>query len=248
MCSAGAWRHSCDYYSDHSLPLAIKKIKKTPNKKKSKTTKKNHKKKIKQLPEREVPVLIILFWEPWQAGRAILYFIYCNFGRLFAFQGPRPKKNYFFEWHTCHKGKFFVIGHSAQIVSHFWQFFNKVWYCNICSNQIYEFYGSIVRFSYSGALICAVILYFDTSENKNRFFIILCLILLEFVFLYIPISIERSLFMERYFERTSFMDVIQSFMEVIRAFMESSRSFMEYNSKGMHICAEFIGFILKRLL
>jgi hypothetical protein len=55
------------------------------------------------------------------------------------------------------------------------------------------------------------------------------------------ISIERSSFMERYFERTSFMDVIWSFMEYIRAFMESIY-------EGMHICAESIGDIAKKLL
>jgi hypothetical protein len=48
------------------------------------------------------------------------------------------------------------------------------------------------------------------------------------------ISIERSSFMERYFERTAFMDVIRAFMEYIRAFME-------YIYKGMHICAESSG-------
>jgi hypothetical protein len=47
--------------------------------------------------------------------------------------------------------------------------------------------------------------------------------------------------MERYFERTSFMDVIRSFMEYIRAFME-------YIYKGMHICAESNGDIAKKLL
>ncbi len=47
--------------------------------------------------------------------------------------------------------------------------------------------------------------------------------------------------MERYFERTSFMDVIRSFMEIIRAFMESIY-------KGMHKCAESIGCIAKTLL
>jgi hypothetical protein len=47
--------------------------------------------------------------------------------------------------------------------------------------------------------------------------------------------------MERYFERTSFMDVIRAFMEYIRAFME-------YIYMGMHICAEFNGDIAKKLL
>jgi hypothetical protein len=39
--------------------------------------------------------------------------------------------------------------------------------------------------------------------------------------------------MERYFERTSFMDVI--------------RAFMEYMCIGMHMCAEFIGDIAKEI-
>ncbi len=47
--------------------------------------------------------------------------------------------------------------------------------------------------------------------------------------------------MERYFERTSFMDVIRSFMEYIRAFME-------YIYLGVHICAESIGDIAKKML
>jgi hypothetical protein len=54
--------------------------------------------------------------------------------------------------------------------------------------------------------------------------------------------------MERYFERTSFMDVIRSFMETIRTFMETIRTFMEYDSIGVHQCAIFIGFIAKKLL
>jgi hypothetical protein len=49
--------------------------------------------------------------------------------------------------------------------------------------------------------------------------------------------------MERYFERTSFMDVTRSFMEFIRAFMESVYIYM-----GMHICAESDGDIAKKLL
>jgi hypothetical protein len=61
-------------------------------------------------------------------------------------------------------------------------------------------------------------------------------------------SIERSSFMERYFERTSFMETIRTFMETIRAFMEAIRAFMEIIYIGMHICAEFIGDIAKKLL
>jgi hypothetical protein len=49
-------------------------------------------------------------------------------------------------------------------------------------------------------------------------------------------SIERSSFMERYFERTSFMDVIRAFMEYIRAFMEYIRAFMEYIYWYAHMC------------
>jgi hypothetical protein len=47
--------------------------------------------------------------------------------------------------------------------------------------------------------------------------------------------------MERYFERTAFMDAIRSFMEIIRAFMD-------YDSNGVHKCAEFIGFVAKQVL
>jgi hypothetical protein len=47
--------------------------------------------------------------------------------------------------------------------------------------------------------------------------------------------------MERYFERTSFMDVIRAFMEYMWSFMESIYI-------GMHMCAEFIGNIAKKLL
>ncbi len=45
-------------------------------------------------------------------------------------------------------------------------------------------------------------------------------------------SRERSSFMERYFERASFM-------ETIRAFMETIQAFMDYDSNGMHECAKF---------
>jgi hypothetical protein len=48
------------------------------------------------------------------------------------------------------------------------------------------------------------------------------------------ISIERSSFMERYYERTPFMETI--------------RAFMEYIYMGMHICAESDGDIAKKLL
>jgi hypothetical protein len=61
-------------------------------------------------------------------------------------------------------------------------------------------------------------------------------------------SIERSSFMERYCERTSFMDVIRAFMEIIRAFMETIRAFMEYDSIGVHQCAKFIGLLAQKVL
>jgi hypothetical protein len=54
--------------------------------------------------------------------------------------------------------------------------------------------------------------------------------------------------MERYFERTSFMETIRAFMETIRAFMETIRAFMDYYSNGMHKCAESNGDIAKKLL
>jgi hypothetical protein len=54
--------------------------------------------------------------------------------------------------------------------------------------------------------------------------------------------------MERYLERTSFMDVIRSFMEGIRAFMETIRAFMGYDSIDVHQCAKFIVFIAKKVL
>jgi hypothetical protein len=85
------------------------------------------------------------------------------------------------------------------------------------------------------------IMYFDTSENKTNFSSFYVSFLPECAFIYMSLSIERSSFMERYFERTSFMDVIRSFMEYIRAFME-------YIYKGMHICAESNGDIAKTLL
>jgi hypothetical protein len=55
-------------------------------------------------------------------------------------------------------------------------------------------------------------------------------------------SIERSSFIERYYERTSFMETIRAFMETIRAFMETIRTFMDYGFNGMHKGAEFSEF------
>ncbi len=61
-------------------------------------------------------------------------------------------------------------------------------------------------------------------------------ILFMCAFVYISISIERSSFMERYFERTSFMETIRTFMETIRAFMEAIRAFMENIYGYAHMC------------
>jgi hypothetical protein len=54
--------------------------------------------------------------------------------------------------------------------------------------------------------------------------------------------------MERYFERTSFMETIRAFVETIRAFMETIRAFMDYDANDMQKCATFIGCIAKKLL